>query len=203
MRVLAVAVLAALVVGCASTPIAADPSRDAAAAATEVAAILQTGVELDYEPFDTPEALRDAADLVVVGTVTEVVPGRQLPYGRTAPHANLVVSVEDSISGFPRDAKTVYVEIEVGGESDVADIRDAAVGQRLLLFLDDRTDVAGVDGERGRPKGASIYTPYVEGVVLEAGDSWVSGLIDRSELSAGWQRDTPFDAIVSGLEQQA
>lgn len=201
MRVLAPAVLAALLMGCAPGPTADDRNPEGVAAANSVAAALQTGVEHDYEPFDTPEAQRDAADLVVVGTVTEVVPGRQLPYGRTAAHANLAVSVEEGISGFTRDAGTVYVEIEVGSADGVAPIRDAALGRRLLLFLDDRTDVAGVDGERGRPTGASIYTPFIEGVVIDAGDGWVGGLVDRSELGAGWRKYASFDSLVSGLKQ--
>lgn len=201
MRHLALAVIAAVMAACASVPIAAETRHaDPADAANRFANLLQSGVRYDYDPFDTPSDQRDAADLVVVGTIAEVVPGRQLPLGRAATHANLVIAVQEIIRGSKPDVKTVYVEVELGSGIPVADVRDAApVGQRLILFLDDRTDIKGLDGETGRPSGASIYAPFVQGMIVEAGTDWVSALVDRSELSSDWRSITSFEAFVSSL----
>ena len=195
-RLIVLAVLVVIIAGCASE----SGRNNQAAAAQDFANLLQSGASYDYDAFDSPLAQRDAADLVVLGTLGEVVPGRQLPYGRDSKQANLVVKVEEVIRGSSPDPQTAYVEVELGNGVEFEDVRDAApVGQRLLLFLDDRTDIGGVNGERGRPSGSRIYTPFVQGLIIEAGGDWVSGISDRGEFGPEWRGIDSFDAFVTDL----
>jgi hypothetical protein len=163
------------------------------------ARLLQTGVSYDYEPFASPIEQRDASDLVVVGRVADVVLGRTLPYGRPKPNANLVVTVEETIRGSSPGSQTVYVEVRLPSGMPIADLRAAAPDARVLLFLVDTTHVVAVGGETGRPAGARIFTPFVQGVIIEAADGWVSGLVELSEMGPRWRERSSFDGFVKAL----
>ena len=186
--------IAVFVAACSGSPQAQSENIE-----RDFAQILQTGVRYDYDPFDSPEAQRDAADLVVLGTITKVVPGRTLGDGRSRTQANLVVDVLEVVRG-AAVADMVYVEIDLPTGVSAAELDDAAPRGRLLLFLDDRTDIDGIDGEEGRPIDASIYAPFVQGMIIETDGTWVSGMEDDREWGKNWHDLSSFDALVSALQ---
>lgn len=163
--------------------------------AHEFAAVLQQGLSYDFDVL-TPAQLLDGADKVVLGRVADIVPGRELSIGRGVRHANLVVTVERTIRG-PEEDGPLYAELRLPAEATVAQLQEALPAGRLLLFLDDRTDVQASNSETGRPAGARIYTPFAQGLVIEDGGGWVSGLVDGAESAPGWGSLRSFDAVVA------
>jgi len=164
------------------------------------AALLQTGIYIDYEVVESPAELRDLADLVIIGTISDVVEGRVLPYGRAEAQANLVIDVERVIRGIAPRSGPVYVEVTLPSGLLVSELASAAPNGRLVLFLGDRTYLRGTTGETGRPEGSAIYAPFAQGMVIEADQMWISGLVDGEELPPGWQKLESFDQLVATIE---
>lgn len=196
-RLIVLAAICIALAGCATAP---SPSTAPVAANPEVghaepfAKLLQTGVSYDYEPTDSPADATRQADLVVVGTVKDVVPGRTLPYGRANSQANLVVAVQEVVKGNTDD--TVYVEVTKPVGVAIEELLTTSPTGRVVLFLDDRTDVEASGPEAGRPTGSRIYTPLIDGFIVESGTGWLSGLVPRDDLRAGWSSLSTVDDIV-------
>lgn len=165
------------------------------------ARLIQDAVSFDYDPVDTPAALRDEADLVVVGVIESIVPGRTLPGGRANGHANLRVKVQTAIAGnvTVKGGDSVYVELPIGSSDGIKGLAAAMPSGRIVFFLDDRTSIRAVGGEVGRPDGASIFTPFVQGMIIEDGDGLVSGLVALDDMSPAWRSAGPFDRLVADL----
>lgn len=194
-------VTATVAASCAgSVQVTGNSDESSARQAERLAQILQGGVSYDYDPFDSPQAQRDAADLVVVGTIAKSVFGRTLPYGRSGPQTNLVIEVQDVIRG-KVTGDVVYVEVPIQAEDGAVSIDSDAFSGRLLLFLDDRTDIRSADGEQGRPEGERIYAPFVQGVILEADASWVSGLVDSADWHSQWRDLSTFEDLIAALKR--
>lgn len=169
--------------------------------AESFATLVQGAVSFDYDPSASPADLLDKADLVVVGEIESVVAGRTLPYGRNNRQVNLVVLVDDTISGtLPAAAEgRVYVELTLGSHQEVADFQQARPTGRVLLFLGDRTFLDGVSGETGRPVGQPIYAPHPEGLLIESSDGLVGGLVAIDDLRPGWGAPDSIDEVIAAL----
>lgn len=184
-------------------PSTGEPPARASAADTEpFASLLQTGMSYDFEPTSGPAAQASLADLVVVGTIRDIVAGRTLPYGRSNVQANLVIDVQKVLKGRISD-KIVYAEVEQPAGVTLDDLRAAAPKARVVLFLGDRSAIEAVGGELGRPAGTPIYAPFVEGLILGSSEGWSSGLVGREEMATGWQSMQTIDDIIQAVQTGA
>lgn len=201
-RLLALAAACIALVACASSPSSVAPVAPSIGAAGEdqFTSLLQTGVSYDFEPTDGPEAAARQADLVVVGTIKDVVAGRSLPYGRSNNQANLVIAVQRVVKGQAADA--VFVEVEQPAGVSLEDLRAAVPKGRVALFLDDRTGIVASGPETGRPAGSAVYTPMIDGFIIESGDTWLGGLVSRDDMSSSWKALGGFDELVKASESQ-
>jgi len=187
-----------LVASCGGNPSGGAPLDSAVG--EHFADLLQTGVGVDYDVVGSPSALRDAADLVLIGTISNIVRGRDLPYGRATAQANLVVEVERIIKGLTPNPETVFVEVPLPSGMLVSELASGAPDGRVVLFLGDRTYLKGIRGEAGRPDGSAIYAPFTQGMIIEAGSAWVSGLVNRDEMPRDWQTLETFDLLLASIE---
>lgn len=195
-RLLALLTLCFALAGCAAAaPAPADvTTQPAVADRGEFAHLLQTGVSYDFEPTDSPADAVRHADVVVVGRVKQIVEGRTLAYGRSNQQANMVVQVQKTLKGSVGD--TVYVEVSQPSGVSIDMLEAELPNGRVILFLDDRTDVEASGEESGRPAGSSVYTPLVDGFVIESGTGWTSGLVDRDSLKAAWSKLATIDDVI-------
>jgi hypothetical protein len=157
-------------------------------------------VHYDFTVYESPQALANAAEVVVVGSLTGVAPGRQTE-GRGS-HATLEVLVDQLVKGSAElltDGK-VFVEIRTTPVATVEAYRAALPTERVLLFLDDRTDIPGT-GPTGAPSGARIFAPWATGIVFESGPGFTVAYEDLGELPEGWQLPASFDDLVLSLKQ--
>ena len=159
---------------------------------------LLRAVHYDYEPVGSPEELRTLADIVVLGRIVDVTQGRTI-HG-IGSHATLVVDVEEVLAG---DAALVfddlvYVEFVESARATLADFRSRLPEGRLVLFLDDRTGIES-SGPTGRPAETSVFAPFVQGVVLEAGQGYIGGSEDIAPMGPDWTRAKTFDEFVARL----
>lgn len=196
-RLVAIVVAAVVVMACsASTAGSSATAESSGLSPQEFASLLQRNAQYDYDPFESPRAQRDAADLVVLGTVTKMQPGRSFPYSGT--QLNLVVEVVEVIKG--KSDELVYVEVEFGEDEMSATIERSGLDGRVVMFLDDRTDVEADDGMAGRPDGAPIYAPYVQGLIMEADRAWISGLDDSKEWAPSWLELSTFEELIAATK---
>lgn len=146
-----------------------------------------TRVVAQYEKYASPEHLFNAADVVVVGTVTNISPGRVIGEGETAlAFANVTVRVDERMKGSP-DKGTTLTVVQVAPAERVAGDTAAeyaepagesvAVGEQLLLFLEPTGD---------RDRTFSIVSDQGQYVVrgnqligLDRGDPVVNAITSR------------------------
>jgi hypothetical protein len=149
-------------------------------------------VNYDYEPFDSPVALADAASLVVVGHIESVESGRRLEIGQ---QATLIVSIDRVVRGTPA-GDPIRVEIPTSGHAQVTDLNAVLPTGRVLLFLDDRSRVPPV-------AGGGMYAPYPQGFILEDGSRFVGGIEDLGTADPSWTTAQSLDELVDSLESAA
>jgi hypothetical protein len=156
-------------------------------------------VHYDFTVYESPRALADAAELVVVGTLSGVSAGRHIESIGT--HATLQVAVDRVLKGSPdllTDGK-VFVEIRTTPIATVEAYRASLPAVRVLLFLDDRTDIKGT-GETGAPAGARIFAPWATGIVFEQAEGFAVAYEDLGAMPDEWQQPASFDDLVLSLE---
>lgn len=182
----------------------------------------------DYEPAGTPSDLARQADVVVTGTIVDVRAGQS--YAPTAQSravfatSVLEVKVDRLLSG-DRSLITdgaVYVEIahpafvgtgdpgpdgEGGGPRvpfDVAGFAATVPRAHGVFFLEDRTNEPyweAILGEgQGRPAGAAITAPFVQGFLVEGeGGEFISVLEPFELMPPAWHRLGSVDDVRAEL----
>jgi hypothetical protein len=184
----------------AGTPATIDPALSAACERGRLEAFVRAirTVTYDYEPFDGPREQVAAADLVVVGRIVGVAPGRVLPgLGR---HGSLTVAVDEVVSGDEGAVQDGLVFMELPMEpADIDAARRSLPATRVLLFLDSVTD--GQDIPRGRPARPPIFAPFVQGVILEACPGYVNALVDPVDMAPAWREAETFDDLVAFIRE--
>jgi hypothetical protein len=175
----------------------------------------------DYQPVSSPRDLADQADVVVTGRIVDVQPGQAYAPLPDTP-AKIVtsvlhVSVTSILAG---DAslvvdRTIYIEIPhpaFVSESEEQEERSydleafAATVPRTagVFFLNDRTNEPYWDTvigpNAGRPRGAPITTPFVQGFLLEGLDGrLVSVMAEFEDMPAGWKDLNSLDDVLIAL----
>lgn len=206
MRQHLVLALCGLVVAACSAPTSDLASNSAAPTATSNAgnADLQAFLEAsrqaaDYTSHANPAALARHADVVVAGRIVDVRPGQEYAEAPGEPPAIatsvLDVAVERVVSG---DATSltggrVYVEVphpgrvtpvEQGTPQPFPHDQYAANVPRTdaLFFLEDRTHEpyweTVLNQGAGRPAGAPIMSPYMQGFLIEDSTGRLVGVFD-------------------------
>lgn len=152
----------------------------------------------DYDPVPTPSALLGQADVVVTGTIVDVKPGQSYADEPGGPpnHETSVLEIEvDRI--LAGDASIVFAGsayLELAHPAYVGDGTAAAEGGESgkqvpfdheafaetvpraygLFFLNDRTNEPYspviLDEGAGRPAGARITAPFIQGFLIEDHD---------------------------------
>ena len=166
-------------------------------------------VVYDYEPVETPKHLARQADAVVAGTIVDMKAGQS--YAATAEsefdEATFVLEVKvDRVLAGDRGVVadgSVYVEMPNPASEDSC--LEAPVPRAYgVFFLDDRTNepysAAVLDEGAGRPVGAQITTPFVQGFLIEDARGTLVSVMDGLEtMSAPWRDLDSVDEVVAQL----
>lgn len=156
-------------------------------------------VHYDYTIYESPRELANAAEVIVVGALSSVSAGRHIE--AIGAHATLEVTVDRIVKGSPDlliEGK-VFVEILTTPIATVEAYRASLPTARVLLFLDDRTDIRGT-GDTGAPASARIFAPWATGIVFEEGEGFTTGYHDLGSMPDQWQLPASFDELVASLE---
>jgi hypothetical protein len=212
---LALALAAAVVVGGGDE----DSSPVKSSGVTKLVSLAASGVEVDYTPLASPKEAVGEADLVVEGTVTDIVEGIGLQFAdplyteRSADtYATFVVTVTRVISGDAskvQDGK-VYVEILKSRATPISALAGANTQPNAVLVLDDITawqpsSDAKVTRPAAVPSSAPLYAPYTDGLWLQGpSDAEMLGLhVGRDELPSPWGQPRTTSDVAAALTQAA
>jgi hypothetical protein len=129
-------------------------------------------IQYDYQPADTPAALAAEADAVVTGTIVALRPGQS--YG-TAPDdwttSVLEVRVDQVLAGDSAvvAAGSVYIEVPTIERAPCPATVPNAHG---VFFLHTSEPYSGtiLHESAGRPAGARLTAPFVQGFLIEDAD---------------------------------
>jgi hypothetical protein len=176
------------------------PGSEASVGSDGFVSLLRSTVQYDYDVHESPQDLRDDSNLVVVGRFASVTQGRTIE--GIGPHATLTIDVEQTLVGSAESVVNgqIFLELVTSAGGSVADYRERLPAGRVLLFLDDRSDIEG-KGPTGAPDGAPIFalaSPL--GLILEDGGQLVGGYEDLGGAPPAWAEETTFDAFVAALE---
>jgi hypothetical protein len=183
----------------------------------EFVSLATSGVNVDYTPLASPRDAVSTADLIVEGTLTDVVDGIALTYPdpryterRAGSYATLVVTVEKVISGDPgkvRDGR-VYVTVHKSRAAQIGRLAGANPHPRTVAVLDDITTWTPSSGVRvtrpgAIPSNAPLYAPYNDGLWLQGpDDTEMSGLhAHPDELAAAWGRARTVAQFSAAVER--
>jgi hypothetical protein len=193
--------LALVTAGCAgSTATGADPvARDRGSAAGMVAAAGRD-LHVDFDPLTSPADAVRKADLIVTGTVVDVVEGITVEFadpameGVAGTFTTFVVQVDRVLDGAgPRSADRVYVAVGIGGQTSAGELAALNPRARAVFVLDDITawrphPTAHVVRPAAIPAGARLYGPYADGMWLQGPrDAQMSSVhAELAGLSPAW-----------------
>jgi hypothetical protein len=212
---LALALAAAVVVGNRT----GDSSPLKRSGAAKLVSLAASGVQVDYTPLTSPKDAVAEADLIVEGTVTDIVDGIDLQFAdplyteRNADtYATFVVTVARVISGDAskvQDGK-VYVEVLKSPTTPIGALAGANTKPNAVLVLDDITtwqpsSDARVARPAAVPSSAPLYAPYADGLWLQGpGDAAMLGLhAGPDELSSAWGQPRTTSEVAAALTQAA
>ncbi|GIG65265.1 hypothetical protein Pen01_15600 [Phytomonospora endophytica] len=154
-------------------PITVESSASAAAFTGKVGG----GIAFDYEPTASPAAAREAADLIVLGTVADVLApsadestaARAGGYDATVV---LVVDVVESLDG--ESAESVRIMLPTGMDVDATALAPLASGLSVVAGLTSHGETewhAAIDGLWFQgTKDAVMHGPYAE--TWELAEAW-------------------------------
>jgi hypothetical protein len=166
-------------------------------------------VAYDYEPADTPAHLARQADAVVTGTIVDMKPGQSYaptPDDRANATFVLEVKVDQVLAGDPEVVAdgSVYVEMPnpTSGERCLRNPVPRAYG---VFFLDDRTSQSYsgtiLHEGAGRPAGARITAPFVQGFLIEDARGKLVSVKDSLEtMPPAWRDLDSVDEVLAGLD---
>lgn len=187
--------LVVLLIGCGQPAVVDRPADPDAFVGS-----MRRAVQYDFTEYESPRALAEAASLVVVGHIADIVPGRTIEAIGT--HATLVVDVDRIVKGSEKQLTNgqAFVELVTSAGTTVEQYRSTAPTGRALYFLDDRTDIPAT-GDTGAPEGASIFAPMPPGLVFEDGARFVGGYEDLGTMPEKWILPANFDELVRATER--
>ncbi len=169
----AVAVALLTVTGCAG--------QGEAPSAKRLAALTSNGVHVDYTPLASPREAVAEGDLIVRGTVTDVVDGITDKYPdplsterEAGAYATYVLAVDEVLSGDAaklRDRR-VYVTVNKSRTTEIADLARANSKPRVVAVLDD----------------ISAWTPTPDATGGSAGGNAAVLRVHRRTLAPGRER---------------
>jgi hypothetical protein len=173
----------------------------------------------DYQPADTPAALADQADAVFTGTIVAVRPGQSYaPTPASQPElatSVLEVRVDRFLGGDAGvvNEGSVYVEVshpalvakEPEGELvpfDQSAFAEAVPRAYGVFFVDDRTKEPYwdtiIDEGAGRPVGARLTTPFVQGFLIEDAEGrLVSAMEPVEDMPEAWKGLSSVDDVLA------
>lgn len=198
-KLLVLLVLGAAAVFTVAIAVADTSTPPAEPSANEFVALASTGMDVDYEPLASPKAAVDKGDLIVEGTLIDVVEGIQLQYPNPAytrqqagTYATLVIDVTNVIDG-ELTGNRAYVQLAKSPVITTAELAKANQRPKVIAVLDDTTswkpspDVT-VARPAALPRNAPLYAPYTDGIWLQAsGDAEMYGIeTDRTRLTPAW-----------------
>ena len=165
-------------------------------------------IAYDYEPADTPAALAAEADAVVTGTIVALRPGQTYaPAPNGGPDTTtsvLEVKVDQVVAGGSAVVAdgSVYVEVSSFEHAPCPATVPRAYG---VFFLDDRTNQPYsetiLDKGAGRPAGARITAPFVQGFLLENPDGKLVSVWEPFEtMPRAWRGLDSVEDVVAKLD---
>ena len=216
-------VLASLALGLAAVLVAGGRDGDSSpvknSGVAKLASLAASGIEVDYTPLTSPKDAVGEADLIIEGTVTDIVEGIDLQFAdplyteRSADrYATFVVTVERVISGDAskvRDGK-VYVEVRKSRAASIGALAGANPKPDAVLVLDDITtwqpsSDARVVRPAAVPSSAPLYGPYIDGLWLQGpGDARMLGVhTGPDKLPPAWGQPQTTSEVAAALLQAA
>ena len=213
--VLVLAVAAAPIVGVCS----GDSSPAKSSAVGRFVSLTASGVNVDYTPLASPQDAVGKANLIVEGTLTDVVDGIGLTYPnplyterQANTYATFVITVERVISGDPAKVRNgrVYATVYKSRAAEIDQLAGANPHPRIVAVLDDTTNWSPAPGVRVNrpaavPSSAPLYAPYTDGIWLQGpADAQMYGLhADPHELAAPWGRPKTVSQFSTALQRAA
>jgi hypothetical protein len=185
------------------------------ASAHRLAALTSRGVQVDYTPLASPRDALAKGDLVVRGTLTDVVDGPSVNYPdplytqrEAGGYATYVLTVDEVLGGDPaklRDRR-VYVSVEKSPSTRIADLAVANSRPSVVAVLDDISDWRPAPGATvtrppAAPAGAPLFFAYTDGLWLQdAGAAEMTGVqAEPSDLPAAWNHPKTVAEVAAAL----
>jgi hypothetical protein len=221
---MAAAVLAILASGCAGGTSSTSGNQAAPAEAqtgsvADFVSLASKDVHVDYTPLTSPADAVRRSDLIVKGTLVEVVDGITVQYDNQAmtqreagSYATFVVKVDQVLAGRARGVADGHVYVSVYKSSTVSPQQLAKLNPdaQTVLVLDDITawtpqPNAKVVRPAAIPAGASLYAPFNDGLWLQgAQDKKMHGIgVESSELAAQWGAPNTIGQFADAISKAA
>lgn len=178
---------------------AADGGGAESPTVDEFVSLASSGVHVDFSPLTSPRDAVDKGDLLVEGTLVDVLDGIRLEYPnptytqrKANSYATLAIDVDTVIDGALAGDR-VYVAVVKSASATPARLAAANPRPKVVAVLDDITAWAPAPGVKvqrpaAMPDGAPLYAPFTDGLWLQAaGDPEAQGLgAHLEELSPAW-----------------
>ena len=144
--------LALLVLAVAAAPVGGCSGDSSPAKSSTIATFVSltaSGVNVDYTPLASPQDAVAKADLIVEGTLTDVVDGIGLTYPdplyterQANTYATFVITVERVISGDPAKVRNgrVYATVYKSRAAEIDQLAGANPHPRIVAVLDETTN---------------------------------------------------------------
>ena len=163
-------------------------------------------IDYDYDPAETPGDLAGLVDLVVIGAVVDMRPGRLTGTDDPLPHVVVSVRVEKTLRGSASGASDgqIFVELPVPNPRASAELKsNLPVGSRLALFVSDYTtpkdDNPVQNQDAGRPPGSRLFAPAAQGLLKELPGGLMGGFVDLQTQPEAWKRLKSLNDVESAI----
>lgn len=173
--------------------------------------LIGSGVDVDYTALRSPQDALQRADAALVGRIESVFEGRVTTTTEggvdriVTSGPILKVRVEQAFVGAPTAGEAVRVQLHTAPHVTVNELAESLPTGRVLLILDDITELVAVDGAAVEgPAGPApeerLYFPYTDGFWFDLGrDGIASPEVSGEELEARWGTIESFDALLDLL----
>lgn len=209
--------LLALMVACSSGDGATPAQESASGSVDKLVKMIETGIEVDYTPLESPKGALQKADLIVRGVLVDVTDGVSVQYDdpaltarRAGGYLTLVVDVTKVLAGDASRVKDgkVYVEVPRSPVTSPSEVSRANPRAQVVMVLDDLGDWrpqpnAKVKPPAGVPADANLFAAYNDGLWLQGpADQEMRGIgVHRSELAPEWGQVRTIDQFASTIER--
>ncbi|WP_166346269.1 hypothetical protein [Phytoactinopolyspora limicola] len=172
--------------------------------AEEFTYLLSGGAQVDYEPLASPAEALEFADVIVTGTITDVIPDG-------SDRVQIEIAVDDVLYGSQPDGGVLYVThgfegwvAGTGGTTKVTvkDLAESGIGLDVVAVAEDVTEVAaGTES----PAGHRVFTVAIDGFWLEgSGDHHMSGVYVQADDLSGerWGQVTTIEQFTGAIRDE-